>query len=70
MPGEIPAEALYDVSTPTELAVSPDGDRAAVVVSEHDGEADRVRSSVFVVPTDGSRPPHRLTRVSDASQPA
>ena len=69
IPGEIPAEALYDVSTPTELAVSPDGDRAAVVVSEHDGEADRVRSSVFVVPTDGSRPPHRLTRVSDASQP-
>ena len=70
MPEELPAEALYDVSTPTEVAVSPDGERAAVVVGEHDGEADQAHSSVFVVPTDGSREPHRLTRASDAAQPA
>ncbi|PSP19908.1 S9 family peptidase, partial [Halobacteriales archaeon QH_10_67_13] len=64
------SEAFYDLSTPTELAVSPDGERIAVVVDEFDPENDERRSSVFVVPADGSRPPHRLTRASDASQPA
>jgi len=70
MSDPIPAESVYEVSTPTDLAVSPDGERVAVVVSEHDGEAERARSSLLVVPTDGSRPPHRLARASEASQPA
>lgn len=70
MSDPIPAASLYEVSTPTDIAVSPDGERVALVVSEHDGEADVARSSLFVVPTDGSRPPHRLARASEASQPA
>lgn len=70
MSEQIPADALYELSTPTALAVSPDGERVAVVVEEHDGREETSRSSVFVVPTDGSRPPHRLSRTSDASQPA
>ena len=67
---QLESEAFYDLSSPTELAVSPDGDRIAVVVDEFDPEKDKRRSSVFVIPADGSRPPHRLTRASDASQPA
>ena len=65
----VPAEALYDVSRPVEVAVSPDGERVAVVVAEQDGEEETTRASLFVVPTDGSRAPHRLARASDASQP-
>jgi len=66
----VPADSLYDISRPTEIAVSPDGSRVAFVVTERDGEDERNRSSLFVVPTDGSRDPHRLARVSDGSQPA
>jgi len=63
-------DAFYDLSTPTELAVSPDGDRIAVVADEFDPDEDDRRSSLFVVPADGSGGPHRLTRASDAAQPA
>lgn len=69
MPEPIPFEAYYDLSLPTELALSPDGERAAFVAGEFDGEEDEARSSLFVVPTDGSEPPHRLTRASDAGSP-
>ena len=62
-------EDLYDLTTPTGLAVSPDGTRVAFTADEFDPAADERRSSLFVVPTDGSREPHRLTRASDASQP-
>lgn len=62
--------AFYDLSTPTQLAVSPDGDRIAIVVDEFDPDEDDRRSSLFVVPADGSEAPHRLTRASDAAQPA
>jgi dipeptidyl aminopeptidase/acylaminoacyl peptidase len=61
---------FYDLTTVTELALSPSGDRAAFVADEFDPEEDRRRRSLFVVPTDGSRDPHRLTRASDAGQPA
>jgi dipeptidyl aminopeptidase/acylaminoacyl peptidase len=65
----VPGESLYRISTPTEIAVSPDGERVAFVVTERDGEEETNRSSLFVVPTDGSRAPHRLARASEASQP-
>ena len=60
---------LYDLSMPTDVAVSPDGDRIAVLADEFDPDEDERRSSLFVVPADGSRDPHRLTRASDASMP-
>ncbi|MFW5937304.1 MAG: S9 family peptidase [Halanaeroarchaeum sp.] len=61
---------FYDLASPTDVAVSPDGERVAVTVEEFDPEEDERTSSVFVVPTDGSAPPHRLTRASTASAPA
>ncbi|MFC4549857.1 MULTISPECIES: S9 family peptidase [Halorussus] len=69
MPEPLETEDFYDLRRPVDVAVSPDGDRAALVVHEFDAEADERRSSLFVVPTDGSRPPHRLSRASDASAP-
>jgi dipeptidyl aminopeptidase/acylaminoacyl peptidase len=63
------AEDYYDLSLPTDVAVSPDGDRVAFVVDEFDPEEDRRLNALFVVPTDGSRSPHRLTRASEAGQP-
>jgi len=66
----VPADTLYELSRPMEIAVSPDGSRVAFVVTDRDGNEERNRSSLFVVPTDGSRDPHRLARVSDGSQPA
>ncbi|MWG35969.1 S9 family peptidase [Halomarina oriensis] len=65
----LPTEVYYDqrrVGSPT---LSPDGERVAFVLDEFDQAEDERRSSVFVVPVDGARPPHRLTRVSDASSP-
>ena len=67
---ELPAEALYDLRTPTEIALSPDGERLAVVVDEFDPDEETRRSSLLVVPTAGSEEPHRLTRASSASAPA
>jgi dipeptidyl aminopeptidase/acylaminoacyl peptidase len=69
MSEEVPTEALYEFTRVTPPAVSPGGDRAAFVASEADPDEDEQRNSVFVVPTDGSRDPHRLTRVSDAGDP-
>lgn len=66
---DLPIEALYDVTRVADVAVSPDGSRVAFVASEMDPDADERRSSVFVAPTDGSRDPHRLTRVDDAAEP-
>ncbi|PSQ39347.1 S9 family peptidase [Halobacteriales archaeon SW_5_70_135] len=60
---------LYDYRTAAQPAVSPSGDRVAYVVEEFDPEEDDRRASLFVAPTDGSREPHRLTRVADASGP-
>lgn len=64
-----PVDLRYDLATPTTVSVSPDGDRVAFVVSEDDPDEDEVRRSVFVAPADGSREPHRLTRVADAGDP-
>ena len=65
----LPAEARYDLTRVEAVSVSPSGDRVAFVASEADPDEDRTRRSVFVVPADGSRAPHRLTRVSDAGTP-
>ncbi|MEY7851513.1 prolyl oligopeptidase family serine peptidase [Natrarchaeobius sp. A-rgal3] len=64
---ELPADAIYDLTRPMEVAVSPDGSRVAFQVLEYDRAENRRRSSVFTVPADGSREPHRLTRVSDGT---
>lgn len=63
---KLPTEAVYDLARPMSVAVSPDGNRVAVQVFEFDPGAEARRSSVLVVPADGSRDPHRLTRVSGA----
>ncbi|WP_135828231.1 S9 family peptidase [Halorussus halobius] len=59
---------FYDLRLVSEPAVSPAGDRVAFVADEFDA-ADERRRSLFVVPTDGSHEPYRLTRVADASDP-
>ncbi|WP_440989689.1 S9 family peptidase [Haloarchaeobius baliensis] len=60
-------DAYYDLDIPGfQPAVSPDGDRVAYTVTEFDADEDDPHGSLFVVPTDGSREPHRLNRASDA----
>ena len=63
---ELPANAIYDLTRPTEVAVSPNGDRVAFAASEADTDEDVNHQSVFVAPADGSHDPHRLTRASGA----
>ena len=65
----VPLEALYEQTRVSDLALSPDGERVAYVVEEFDRDEDERRRSVCVVPADGSRDPHRLTRASDAHNP-
>jgi len=60
---------FHDVTRPEAVAISPDGERVAFVGRESDPEEDKRPASLFVAPADGSRDPHRLTRVSGASQP-
>ncbi|WP_129115045.1 S9 family peptidase [Halegenticoccus tardaugens] len=69
MPEPIPLDALYDLSRITEIALSPDGERVAFCAVEADADEDEYVASLFVVPADGGRDPHRLTRVPDASAP-
>jgi dipeptidyl aminopeptidase/acylaminoacyl peptidase len=66
---DLTPEAIYEYTRVSDVALSPDGERAAFVAAEFDPDEDRTRTSVFTVSTDGSRDPHRLTRASDASQP-
>ncbi|ELZ39845.1 S9 family peptidase [Halorubrum tebenquichense] len=66
---ELPLDAYYDLTQIGEVAVSPTGDRVAFTATEYDQAADEAVSSLFVVPTDGSREPHRLTSASGASAP-
>ncbi|VTT88061.1 peptidase yuxL [Halorubrum sp. DM2] len=62
-------DAYYDLTQIGEVAVSPTGDRVAFTATEYDQAADEAVSSLFVVPTDGSRELHRLTSASGASAP-
>ncbi|WP_254861748.1 S9 family peptidase [Halovivax gelatinilyticus] len=63
-------EDRYDLRRPSSLALSPGGHRVAFVVTESDPDEDEDRRSLFVAPRDGSRDPHRLTRVANAGSPA
>lgn len=65
----VPLESYYDLALPSSPNVSPDGERVAFVATEFDAGEDERRTSLFVAPADGSRDPHRLTRVADAGQP-
>ncbi|XVH30954.1 prolyl oligopeptidase family serine peptidase [Haloferacaceae archaeon DSL9] len=65
----LPLDAYYDLTTIADVALSPDGTRAAFVATEYDQTDDEQVGSLFVVPADGSRPPHRLTRTSGAGSP-
>ena len=62
-------EDRHDIRSPSNLTVSPDGTRVAFLVREADRDEDEYRTSLFVAPVDGHRPPHRLTRVANASSP-
>lgn len=70
MPEPIPTDQLVNLTTIIDVAVSPGGERLAFIATEYDKAEDEAHTSVFTVPTDGSAPPHRLTRASDASAPA
>lgn len=67
---ELPLDAYYDLTQVGTVAVSPDGDRAAFTTTEYDPDEDEPVASLFVVPTDGSQDPHRLTRVPGAGSPS
>ncbi len=67
---ELPLEAYYDLTQVGETAVSPTGDRVAFTTTEYDETEDESVGSLFVAPTDGSREPHRLTRVAGAGSPS
>lgn len=62
-------EEYYDQRLAGAVAVSPDGDRVAFLVTEFDPAEEEARTSLFVAPTDGDAEPHRLTRASDAASP-
>ena len=55
------ASDAYRLKSTTEPELSPDGRRVAFVLSETDEEKDRLRSSVWVTPVDGSEPPRAFT---------
>ncbi|WP_224269500.1 S9 family peptidase [Haloprofundus salinisoli] len=66
----IPLESFYDFTQiSTVFDVSPDGERVAFVTAESDQSEEKRLTSLFVAPTDGSRDPHRLTRLPGGSQP-
>jgi dipeptidyl aminopeptidase/acylaminoacyl peptidase len=69
MPEPLPLDAHYDLRRITDVALSPDGDRVAFTATEYDPDEEEAVASLFVVPTDGSRDPHRLTRVEGAADP-
>ena len=65
----VPLETHYDLTQIDSVALSPDGSRVAFATREADPDEEENVASLFVAPTDGSRDPHRLTRVTGASSP-
>jgi dipeptidyl aminopeptidase/acylaminoacyl peptidase len=55
-----PEDALA-LRTPADPDLSQDGRRVAFALAEVDAERDRMRSSIWVVPADGSAPPRRFS---------
>ncbi len=52
---------LYTLRVPTDVRISPDGDRVAYVAKESNAGKDDYRQSLWVAPFDGSAPSRRLT---------
>ena len=59
--GAFEPEDAYRLRTASDPDLSPDGRRVAFAVVDVDEEADRLRSSIWVAPVDGSAPPRRFT---------
>ncbi|NEU56930.1 S9 family peptidase [Halorussus sp. MSC15.2] len=66
---QLELDDLYDLRRVGNPVVSPDGKRVAFAVMEADENEETHRKSLFVAPTDGSRDPHRLTRLPGAGSP-
>ena len=62
----LPATAVYDLTRPMAVAVSPDGTQVAIRAFEFDRERESRRSSVFLAPVDGSDPPRRIAGLEGA----
>jgi dipeptidyl aminopeptidase/acylaminoacyl peptidase len=60
MPGMVP-EDIYELIGVGDPRVSPDGRTVAYMVTTVDRDANEYRSAIWVVPTDGSSQPERLT---------
>jgi dipeptidyl aminopeptidase/acylaminoacyl peptidase len=55
------AEDLYSLRVPTDVRISPDGERVAFVVKEPNPEKDGYRNAIWLVPSDGSAPPRQIS---------
>ena len=60
MRGMVP-EDVYEVTTVADPRLSPDGKLVAFVVTQIDRDGNEYRSAIWIMPTDGSEPPRRLT---------
>lgn len=52
---------LYELRVPTDVAISPDGSRVVFALKEPNPKKDDYRTSLWIVPADGSAKPRRLT---------
>lgn len=62
-------DRILDVSSVLDVAVSPDGDRAAFVLEEYDDDHSDRRTTLCVVETDGTGSINRLTRTGSVAAP-
>jgi dipeptidyl aminopeptidase/acylaminoacyl peptidase len=61
MPRPPRATDLYDLRVPLEVAISPDGERIALVVKQVNPQKDGYRTALWIVPSDGSADARQLT---------
>ena len=61
MPRAASPTDLYELRVPTDVALSPNGTRVAFVMKEPNAGKDDYRTSIWIVPADGSGPARRLT---------
>ena len=59
--GPLTSEDILDLRVVGDVVLAPDGRSVAYVVVTLDGDSNEQRSSIWLAPTDGSRPPRRLT---------
>jgi dipeptidyl aminopeptidase/acylaminoacyl peptidase len=55
------AEDLYSLRVPTDVRISPDGERVAFVVKEPNPDKDGYRNAIWLVAADGSAPPRQIS---------